>query len=106
MFYLSFRILFIILVLQSFQLTKDSSYLHNIDDDLHIPQNARPNEEVNPELVKYFSLGPDGKPVQNYLKPTNSVDLIEEWETKDYVELSTDKNLDVDNTFEQELFSF
>lgn len=75
--------------------------MQNIGDDLDIPQNARPDGQVIPELQQYLSLGPDGKPTQQYLKP-DTTPPIEEWETKDYVDLPADKNLNSDIAFQNE----
>lgn len=54
----------------------------------------------------YLSLGPDGKPLQTYLKPIDNLHPTEEeWETKDYVELPMSKSADKKEK-ENSFFSF
>lgn len=62
--------------------------IYENDGDLPIPQNAYPDGEFTSDLRPYFSLSPDGRPLQTILKPGQIVSPKEEgWETKDYIEL-------------------
>lgn len=69
---------------QNFKLTKSS----DVFDDLTFLQNARPSPIIPQDIKDYLSLGPDGKPIRTTLDENDVPPKDEEWENKDYVEIS------------------
>ncbi|XP_017772302.1 PREDICTED: A disintegrin and metalloproteinase with thrombospondin motifs 6-like [Nicrophorus vespilloides] len=69
---------------ENFQFTK--SFFNGLGDDIPIPQNAHPSDLISGSLLKYLSLGPDGKPLQTTLRPGDTdMPKDEDWETNDYL---------------------
>lgn len=57
-------------------------------EDLTFLQNARPSPVIPQDVKDYLSLGADGKPIKTTLNIDDSKNRDEEWENKDYVEIS------------------
>lgn len=51
-------------------------------------QNARPSPIIPQDVKDYLSLGPDGKPIRTTLDIDDTKNKDEEWENKDYIEIS------------------
>ncbi|XP_034939046.1 A disintegrin and metalloproteinase with thrombospondin motifs adt-2-like [Chelonus insularis] len=74
----------------SFRFPKDGSLQRNFIDVELGPQNARPDGNlVADDLIKYFSLGMDGLPLNKNL-PDVITPNEEKWEDTDYIELPDD----------------